>query len=103
MESKWTVVIASSLIAFILKITGYVVPEKYLEKPSIKSITNYVPIVMLSALVIAQTFSQGQAIVFDARLIGLVVAFILLVIRAPFIVVVLAAAFVSAVFRYLTN
>lgn len=103
MESKWIVVIVSSLIAFVLKLTGYVIPEKYLEKPSIKSITNYVPIVMLSALVIAQTFSKGQAIVFDARLLGLFIAFILLLLRAPFIVVVIAAAFVSAVFRYLTN
>lgn len=103
MESKWTVVIASSVIAFILKITGYIVPEKYLEKPTIKSITNYVPIVMLSALVVVQTFSQGQALVFDARVLGLVIALILLLFRTPFIVVVIAAATVSALFRYLFN
>ena len=77
--------------------------EKYLEKPTIKSITNYVPIVMLSALVIVQTFSQGQTLVFDARVLGLLIAFILLLFRAPFIVVVIAAAFVSALFRYLFN
>ncbi len=103
MDSKWTVVIASSIIALILKITGYIVPEKYLEKPKIKSITNYVPIVMLSSLVIVQTFSQGQTVVFDTRLLGLVAAFLLLILRAPFIVVVIAAAVVSAVFRYLFN
>lgn len=103
MDAKWTVVIASSVIAFILKITGYIVPEKYLEKPTIKSITNYVPIVMLSALVIVQTFAQGQTIVLDARLLGLNVALILLLLRAPFIVVVISAAFVSALFRYLFN
>ncbi len=103
MDAKWTVVIASSVIAFILKITGYIVPEKYLEKPTIKSITNYVPIVMLSALVIVQTFAQGQTIVLDARLLGLIVALILLLLRAPFIVVVISAAFVSALFRYLFN
>lgn len=103
MDAKWTVVIASSVIAFILKITGYIVPEKYLEKPTIKSITNYVPIVMLSALVIVQTFAQGQTIVLDARLLSLIVALILLLLRAPFIVVVISAAFVSALFRYLFN
>ena len=103
MESKWAVVITSALIAFILKITGYIIPEKYLEKPTIKSITNYVPIVMLSALVVVQTFSQGQSIVFDARVLGLMIAFILLLLRAPFIVVVVAAALVSALYRYLFN
>ncbi|MFZ9797292.1 MAG: AzlD domain-containing protein, partial [Candidatus Nanopelagicales bacterium] len=61
------------------------------------------PIVMLSALVIVQTFSQGQTLVFDARLLGLLIAFLLLLFRAPFIVVVIAAAFVSALFRYLFN
>ena len=70
---------------------------------SIKSITNYVPIVMLSALVVVQTFSQGQSIVFDARVLGLMIAFILLLLRAPFIVVVVAAALVSALYRYLFN
>ena len=58
---------------------------------------------MLSALVIVQTFSQGQSIVFDARVLGLMIAFILLLLRAPFIVVVVAAALVSALYRYLFN
>jgi hypothetical protein len=58
---------------------------------------------MLSALVIVQTFSQGQSIVFDARVLGLIIAFVLLLLRAPFIVVVISAAFISALFRYLFN
>ena len=58
---------------------------------------------MLSALVVVQTFSQGQSIVFDARVLGLMIAFILLLLRAPFIVVVVAAALVSALYRYLFN
>ena len=93
-------VIKSSIIAFIFKISGYIVPEKYLEKPKIKSITNLVPIVMLSALVVVQTFAIGQNLVLDARIASLIIAIILLILRAPFIVVVISAALVAAILRY---
>ena len=69
MDSRWIAVIASSLIAFILKFSGNVVPARYLEQPKIKSITSLVPIVMLSALVVVQTFASGQELVIDLSLI----------------------------------
>ena len=100
MEAKWVAVITSSIIAFIFKISGYIVPEKYLEKPKIKSITNLVPIVMLSALVVVQTFAIGQNLVLDARIASLIIAIILLILRASFIVVVISAALVAAILRY---
>ena len=105
MEARWVAVIASSVIAFILKFSGNVVPARYLEQPKIKSITSLVPIVMLSALVVVQTFAAGQDLVIDARLAGLVFAIILLLIRAPFIVVVFGAAACAELLRYfgLTN
>jgi hypothetical protein len=60
---------------------------------------------MLSALVVVQTFGVGQALVIDARIVGLMFAVILLLIRAPFIVVVFGAAAIAAILRYfeLTN
>lgn len=100
MDPRWIAVIASSVIAFGLKYSGNIVPARYLEQPKIKSITALVPIVMLSALVVVQTFSVGQQIVIDARLAGLIFAVILLLIRAPFIVVVFGAAAMAALLRY---
>jgi branched-subunit amino acid transport protein len=105
MDARWVAVIASSVIAFALKFSGNIIPEKYLENPKVKSISVFVPIVMLSALVVVQTFGVGQALVIDARIVGLIFAVILLLIRAPFIVVVFGAAAIAAILRYfeLTN
>ena len=55
---------------------------------------------MLSALVVVQTFASGQELVIDARLIALLFAVILLLIRAPFIVVVFGASALAAILRY---
>lgn len=105
MDARWVAVIASSVIAFALKFSGNIIPEKYLENPKVKFISAFVPIVMLSALVVVQTFGVGQALVIDARIVGLIFAVILLLIRAPFIVVVFGAAAIAAILRYfeLTN
>jgi branched-subunit amino acid transport protein len=100
MDKFWVVVIAASVIAFILKLSGNLIPERYLAKPRIKTITTFVPIVMLAALVIAQTFSQGQTLVIDARLAGIIVAIFLLIFRAPFIMVVFGAALIAGLLRY---
>jgi len=100
LEAKWIAVIVSSVLAFLLKLSGNIIPAKYLEQPKIKAITALVPIVMLSALVIVQTFAVGQNLVIDARFAGLIFAFLLLLIRAPFIVVVIGASLMAALLRY---
>jgi len=46
-----------------------------------------------------QTFADGQALVIDARLAGVAAAVIALLLRAPFLVVVLVAAVTAAVLR----
>ena len=100
MDPRWVAVIASLVIAFALKFSGNVVPARYLEQPKIKSITSLVPIVMLAALVIVQTFATGQQLDFDARIAGLIFAIILLLFKAPFIVVVIGAAAIASLLRY---
>ena len=54
---------------------------------------------LLGALVAVQTLGVGQQIVLDARVPALVVAAGLLIVRAPFLVVVVAAALVAALLR----
>ena len=54
---------------------------------------------LLAALVAVQTFGAGQAIVVDARLPAVLVAAGLLLLRAPFLVVVAGAAVVAALLR----
>ena len=55
---------------------------------------------MLAALVIVQTFATGQQLDFDARIAGLIFAIILLLFKAPFIVVVIGAAAIASLLRY---
>ena len=58
-------------------------------------------VALLAALVGVQTLTSGHTLVVDARLPALVVAAAALALRAPFIVVVLAAALTAAALRAL--
>jgi len=57
------------------------------------------PVALLAALVVVQTFSSGQRLVLDARAVGLGVALAAVLLRAPFIVVVAAATVATALTR----
>ena len=96
MTAIWIAVIGSSLTAFLNKFIGHSVPEKWLDRPRFKRINTLVPIVLLSALVGIQTFTQGNKLVIDQRVAGVAVALIALKFKAPFPVVVISAAITSA-------
>lgn len=57
---------------------------------------------VLGALVAVQTFGNGQALVLDARLVGVAAAGIALWRRAPLLVVVIVAAAATALARLVT-
>lgn len=95
----WHIVLAASIICLALKLLGYSVPPSLLEKPVVSRVADLMTVAMLSALIVVQTFGDGQAIVVDARLPALGVAALLLAVRAPFLVVVVAAAVVAALLR----
>ena len=96
MSIFWIATIGTSLIAFLLKYSGHSVPERWLSHPKIKKINALIPIALLSALVAVQTFSEKSQLMFDQRLVGLMVAIVALLLKAPFPVVVLSAALSSA-------
>jgi uncharacterized membrane protein len=77
------------------------VPERFLERPLVREISDALPIALLMALVAVQTFAVGQNLVIDARVAGLGAAVVALLLRAPFLVVVIVAAATAAVFRHL--
>jgi len=52
-------------------------------------------------LVAVQTFASDQAFLIDARVLGLGVAVVALLLRAPFLVVIIAAAASTALIRWL--
>ena len=95
----WPAVIVGSLGAYLLKLSGYVIPERVLDNPRLQRLTAILPIALLAALVGVQTFSTGDAVQVDARVAGLAAAIVALALRAPFLVVILVAAATAAVLR----
>ena len=92
----WVATIGTSVIAFLLKFSGHSVPERWLSHPKIQKVNALVPIALLSALVAVQSFSEKSQLMIDQRLVGLTVAIIALLLKAPFPIVVLSAAVSSA-------
>lgn len=103
MNQYWIAVIGTSALAFILKYSGHSVPERWLSHPKIQKINTLIPIALLSALVAVQSFTEKSKLMIDHRLLGLAVAIIALLLKAPFPVVVLSAALGSALLYNLSN
>lgn len=97
----WAAVIVGSLGCYAEKLIGYFLPQAILENATVRRVFGLIPVALLSALVAVQTFATGQSLDIDARAAGLVVAIIALVLRAQFLVVVIAAAVTAAGLRAL--
>ncbi|KHL15873.1 branched-subunit amino acid transport protein AzlD [Mumia flava] len=97
----WWALIAASLACYGLKLVGLSVPQRVLEHPTTVRVAALIPVGLLGALVAVQVFADGTALVLDARLVGIGVAVVLLVLRAPFLVIVFAAALATALVRLL--
>jgi len=97
----WATVLAGSAACYLLKIAGYVVPERWLEIPAVRRATALIPVALLAALVGIWTFTSQSEVTVDARILGLATAVVALLLRAPFLVVIVSAAVVTALARAL--
>lgn len=99
----WAAVLGCALGCYLLKLAGMSVPEKVVSRPAVRRTSDLLPVVLLAALVAVQTLAvptgDGSALGLDARLAGLAAAVVALLLRAPFIVVVLVAAVTAALLR----
>jgi branched-subunit amino acid transport protein len=95
----WAAVLGGSLLAYAMKLLGFALPAELLDRPRVRRIAGYLPIAMLAALVAVQTVATGTSVSVDARLAGLAAAVVALLLRAPFLVVVLVAAATAATLR----
>lgn len=99
--TMWTAVLVTCVIAFALKAAGYLVPARLLEGKRTKRLTALLPIALLAALITTQTFVSAGRLVLDARAAAVGVAAVALVLRAPFIVVLILGAVTAALLRLL--
>ena len=97
--NAWIAVLTASAAAYAVKVAGYTVPPRFLEQPRVLGVTEMLPAALLASLVVLQTFSTGPHLALDARAAGLGVAVVALLLRAPFIVVVIVAAVSAALLR----
>lgn len=95
----WVAVLAGSLGCYVQKLAGYLLPHSVLENAAVRRVAGLLPVALLAALVAVQTFAVGQTLVIDARLAGLLAAVVALLLRAPFLAVVVIAAVTAAVLR----
>jgi branched-subunit amino acid transport protein len=100
MSAAWIAVLVTAAGCYALKLVGLTVPERLLRDQRLRRFAELVPVALLAALVAVEAGAKGSALVFDpARLAGLVAAVLALVLRAPFLVVILVAAATAAMLR----
>ena len=97
----WAAVVVTAAGCYLLKLAGLSVPPRVLEHRLVERVADLIPVALLAALVAVQVFARGHEIVIDARALGLAAAVVLLLLRAPFLVVVFGAALVAAGVRLL--
>ena len=97
----WLAVALTAIGCYLLKLAGLSVPPRVLERPLVERVADYIPVALLAALIAVQVFSRGHSLSVDARALGLGVAVVLLLLRAPFLVVVFGAALAAALVRLL--
>jgi uncharacterized membrane protein len=92
----WLAVAIASAGCAILKLAGFVVPSRLLESNRARRTLEALPVTLLSALIAVSVFATGNHLMLDSRAAGLAVALILVALRAPFLVVVVAACATAA-------
>lgn len=96
---SWPALLGLCGVSYLLKAVGPVFAGGRQLAPRLRRPLDLVAVPLLAALIVTQTFGAGRHYVLDARAPALAVAALLVWRRAPFLVVVLAAAGVAALLR----
>jgi len=96
----WTIVLVLAAGVWGQRFLGMYVGGPVLSRfPSLGKLAMLIPAAVVMAVIVQLTVASGRSLVVDARLAGMVVAGVLVWRRAPFVVVVVAAAAVTALLR----
>ena len=95
----WTLIFLLTLGAYAFKVTGLVFLGGRSLPPIFERCLALIPAAVVTALVMKDTFTQGQELVLDARALGIAVAVIAAWRKAPLIVVIVLGAAVTALVR----
>lgn len=95
----WLLIASLSVTAYALKAIGFAVVGGRSMPAVVERCLALIPASLLAALVVKDTFTVANELVFDARAAGLAVAVVAVWRRAPFIVVVIVAMAATALVR----
>ncbi len=99
--SLWAWIVLGCVAAWAIKFAGYLVPVRWLESPRMSRVAGCLTIGLLASLTTMNTVSAGQGVVLDARIAALLAAGAALLLRLPFLVVVMVGAAAAALIRLL--
>lgn len=95
----WAGLLVASAACYGLKLAGLSLPARWLQDARIQRTVPLLPVALLAALIATQTFSVGQHLVLDVRAAALGMALVAVLLRAPFLVVIVVAAATAALLR----
>jgi len=97
--SLWGWVVAACGIAYATKLAGYLLPDAWLDRPWVATVSSGMTAGLLASLVVVNTLVSGVSLVVDARVAALAAGGLALWLRAPYLVVVLAGGLAAALTR----
>jgi branched-subunit amino acid transport protein len=100
-SASWTVVALVGLATVAIKGTGPILVGGRELPPAALGVLRLLAPALLSALVVTSVFASAGRLVLDERAIGIAVALVALLARAPMLVVVILAAATTASIRAL--
>lgn len=98
---SWAAVLTIAAGAYFFKAAGTFGLGRYLQHPTLLALGVLLPPALLAALVAVQTFSTDTSLVIDARAAGVIAGGLAVWRKAPFWLVVVIAAAVTATVRQL--
>lgn len=98
-SAGWIAIAAIGAATMLIKATGPVLLGGRELPPRVLDVVKLLAPALLAALVATQVFGSGRSLILDERVLGLAVALVALILRAPVLVVVVAAAGATAAVR----
>jgi len=100
-SAAWIVVIAVSLATIAIKGAGPLLAGGRELPHAVAGVVSLLAPAVLAALIVTNALADGRSIVLDARGAGLAAATLAIALRAPILVVIVAAAATAAILRAL--
>ena len=96
----WALVGLTIAGCYLLKLAGYLIPSRVLDHAATRRAVELLPVALLAALVVVEAIAKGRHYELDwPRLAGFGIGAVAVWRKAPFLVVVVAAALTAALLR----